>query len=460
MVITRFAPSPSGHLHLGSARTALFNWLLAKNNGGKFLLRIEDTDKERSKNQHIEDIINSLSWLGIDYDDNITYQSKRTDRYKDVIQQLLDNDSAYYCDCSSEELDQMRKEQQSKGLKPKYDGRNRNKELKYKKGNVIRFKTPQEGSIEFSDTLKGIISIDNKELDDLIIARSDGSPTYNLCVVVDDMDMGITHIIRGDDHVNNTPRQIHILNSLGYKLPTYSHLPLIMGSDGKKLSKRHGAVSVYDYRADGILPQAFINYLSRLGWGAGNKEKFLTEELISLFTVDGFNKSAANFDIKKLHSVNKYFMKELEIDDIYKEFRHLTSDYDYLGDEKIYQIINILRGRVKTVKEIIDNCVFLIDSDFDTPSNLRNKFFIKENLLLYGLIKDKILRISEWEQENIKLMIDSALDELSIEMPKFAQPIRVGLTGTTSSPSIDIIIFLLGKDECIKRINNVIESIA
>ena len=296
MVITRFAPSPTGNLHIGGARTALFNWLFARNQGGKFLLRIEDTDKVRSETKYVESILESLDWLGIDYDDSLVYQSDRSDKYTSAIDKLLASGDAYYCNCSKEELDKLRSEQQKSGLKPKYDGRNRELSLENGSDTVVRFKTPLEGEITLEDTLKGNVSVNNKELDDLIIQRADGTPTYNLTVVVDDIDMGITNVIRGDDHLNNTYRQAHMMNALGYKIPTYTHIPLIMGDDRKRLSKRHGATSTYDFRKEGFLPISIINYLARLGWSEGNKEKFTLEELIALFNLKSLNKSSSIFD--------------------------------------------------------------------------------------------------------------------------------------------------------------------
>ena len=281
MVITRFAPSPTGNLHIGGARTALFNWLYARNQGGKFLLRIEDTDKARSETKYVESILESFSWLGIDYDDSLVYQSERASIYKDAVNKLLESGDAYYCDCTKEELASLRTEQQKLGLKPKYDGRNRDLSQDYKEGSVVRFKTPLEGEISVEDTLKGEVTVQNSELDDLIIQRADGTATYNLTVVVDDIDMGVTNVIRGDDHLNNTYRQIHMMHALGYKIPQYTHIPLIMGEDRKRLSKRHGAVSAYDFRDQGILPISIINYLARLGWASGDKEKFTLEERIS-----------------------------------------------------------------------------------------------------------------------------------------------------------------------------------
>ena len=453
MVITRFAPSPTGNLHIGGARTALFNWLFARNQGGKFLLRIEDTDKARSETKYVESILESLDWLGIDYDDNLVYQSDRFDKYTSAIGKLLDSGDAYYCNCSKEELDKLRSEQQKLGLKPKYDGRNR--ELSLEKGfdTVVRFKTPLEGEITLEDTLKGSVSVNNEELDDLIIQRADGTPTYNLTVVVDDIDMGITNVIRGDDHLNNTYRQAHMMNALGYKIPTYTHIPLIMGEDRKRLSKRHGATSTYDFRKEGFLPISIINYLARLGWSDGDKEKFTLEELITLFNLNSLNKSSSIFDYKKLNSLNKYFIKELQIDDIYKEFTHLTKDFNRFSEEKIIEIIEAQRDRCKTIKEIIDESQFFLSDDLAIDKKLVDKFLVEDNNKIFSSVITKLELINEWSLSNIKDAIADVMHELDLELPKFAKPIRVALTGSLSSPSIDLTIYLLGKESCIKRIS-------
>ena len=452
MVITRFAPSPTGNLHIGGARTALFNWLYAKNKGGKFLLRIEDTDKTRSKNEYIENILESLEWLGINHDDSLVYQSERASKYEQTINQLLQSGNAYYCDCTKEDLDILRSEQQKAGIKPKYDGRNREKGLPYKKGSVIRFKTPTEGNIIVKDTLKGDVSVCNQELDDLIIQRSDGSATYNLTVVVDDIDMGVTNIIRGDDHLNNTYRQIHMMNALGYNPPIYTHLPLIMGEDKKRLSKRHGATSTYDLKKEGLLPISVINYLSRLGWSSGNKEKFTIEELIELFDIKNLNKSAAIFDYKKLYSLNKYFIKEIQIDDLYKEFICLTKKFDQLPKEKVIKIIEAQRDRCKTIQEIIDESEFFINENILIEDKLAVKFFTLKNKDIFESLYLGLNNISEWEISNIDTVIDSVMNKLNLKMPEFAKPTRLALTGNLSSPSINLTIFLLGKEACLKRI--------
>ena len=451
MVITRFAPSPTCNLHIGGARTALFNWLYAKNQGGKFLLRIEDTDKARSEAKYVESILESLDWLGINHDDSLIYQSDRTDKYKEAVNKLLESGHAYYCNCSKEDLDKLRSEQQKSGLKPKYDGRNRDKSLEKSVDTVVRFKTPLDGEISLNDTLKGAVTVNNKELDDLIIQRADGSPTYNLTVVVDDVEMGITNVIRGDDHLNNTYRQIHMMKALGYKTPTYTHIPLIMGEDRKRLSKRHGATSTYDFRSEGILPISIINYLARLGWAEGDKEKFTLEELVNLFNLKGLNKSASIFDYKKLYSLNKYFIKELEIHDLYKEFMHLTDDFKDFSEVKVIEIIEAQRDRCKTIKEIIEESQFFLSDNFDIDKKLASKFFIKNNESIFDRLSENLSNVEEWTLINVKEVIDTVMHDLELDLPNFAKPTRLALTGSLSSPSIDTTIYLLGKESCIKR---------
>ena len=453
MVITRFAPSPTGNLHIGGARTALFNWLYAKNQSGKFLLRIEDTDIKRSEGKYVENILESLEWLGIEYDDNLIYQSERSDLYKKAVNKLLEMDLAYYCDCSKEELEKLRTEQQKSGLKPKYDGRNREKALEKGPNTVVRFKTPLNGEIIVRDTLKGNISVNNEELDDLIIQRADGSATYNMSVVVDDIDMGITNTIRGDDHLNNTFRQMHIMNALGYKAPIYTHIPLIMGEDRKRLSKRHGATSTYEFRKEGFLSISIINYLARLGWAEGDKEKFTVEELIELFNLKNLNKSPSIFDYKKLYSLNKYFIKEIETTDLYNEFINLTSAFNVFSESKIMEIIDSQRDRCKTIGEIIEESKFLLFDEFQIDAKLVEKFMTNENQVIFDAVLDKLNKIDKWNITNIKDIVDDVIQMLDLKLPNFAKPIRVALTGSLSSPSIDLTIYLLGKESCIKRIS-------
>ena len=453
MVITRFAPSPTGNLHIGGARTALFNWLYAKNQSGKFLLRIEDTDIKRSEGKYVENILESLEWLGIEYDDNLIYQSERSDLYKKAVNKVLEMDLAYYCDCSKEELEKLRTEQQKSGLKPKYDGRNREKALEKGPNTVVRFKTPLNGEIIVRDTLKGNISVNNEELDDLIIQRADGSATYNMSVVVDDIDMGITNTIRGDDHLNNTFRQMHIMNALGYKAPIYTHIPLIMGEDRKRLSKRHGATSAYEFRKEGFLSISVINYLARLGWAEGDKEKFTVEELIELFNLKNLNKSPSIFDYKKLYSLNKYFIKEIETTDLYNEFINLTSAFNVFSESKIMEIIDSQRDRCKTIGEIIEESKFLLFDEFQIDAKLVEKFMTNENQVIFDAVLDKLNKIDKWNITNIKDIVDDVIQMLDLKLPNFAKPIRVALTGSLSSPSIDLTIYLLGKESCIKRIS-------
>ena len=452
MVITRFAPSPTGNLHIGGARTALFNWLYAKNQNGKFLLRIEDTDKVRSEQKYVESILESLDWLGISHDDSLVYQSERTNKYKSIVNKLLEDGHAYYCNCSKEELDQLRTSQQKAGIKPKYDGRNRDKNLDNEPGSVVRFKTPLHGQIIVNDTLKGEVTVNNSELDDLIIQRADGSPTYNLTVVVDDIDMGITNVIRGDDHLNNTLRQVHMMNALNYKLPIYTHIPLIMGEDKKRLSKRHGATSTYDFREEGLLPIAIINYLARLGWASGDKEKFTLEELVELFNLKNLNKSSSIFDYKKLYSLNKYFIKELQITDLYNEFKYLTKDFDGYDEDKLIEIIEAQRDRCKTVKDIVDESQFFLSDNVDIDDKLKTKFLVKDNTEIFNNLISLLEDENNWSIENIQTAIEHIIQLLELDTPRFAKPVRVALTGSLSSPSIDTTIYLLGKESCISRL--------
>ena len=367
-VRTRFAPSPTGYLHIGGARTALFSWLFARHHGGKFVLRIEDTDRERSTQESVDAILQGMEWLGLDYDEGPFYQTKRFDRYQEVIQQLLDNDLAYRCYCTKEELDALRQQQQKNKQKPRYDGRYRDYKGSVPKDidPVIRFKNPLDGEVVIHDLVLGDITIKNSELDDLIIARSDGTPTYNLTVVIDDLDMNITHVIRGDDHVNNTPRQINMIHALGGALPNYAHLPMILGGDGKRMSKRHGAVSVSSYKEQGYLPEALLNYLVRLGWAHGDQEVFSIQEMIDLFSLENVNKSAATFDVDKLQWLNQHYIKSATNDDLTKLFRQalkttgITIDTE---EDHLHKVIELQKERVKTINEMVESSQYFF-SDF------------------------------------------------------------------------------------------------
>ncbi|HEY9052427.1 MAG TPA: glutamate--tRNA ligase, partial [Gammaproteobacteria bacterium] len=357
---TRFAPSPTGYLHIGGARTALFSWLYARKMGGDFILRIEDTDRERSTDESVQAILDGMTWLNLDYDEGPYYQTERFDRYKEVIQQLLDQGHAYYCTCSKERLEKLREEQMANKLKPRYDGCCRDKNLGPSDDAVVRFKTPLEGEVVIDDQVKGRVVIKNSELDDLVIARPDGTPTYNLTVVVDDWEMNITHVIRGDDHLNNTPRQIHILNALGAELPVYAHVPMILGADGSRLSKRHGAVSVMQYRDEGYLPEAMLNYLVRLGWSHGDQEIFSREEMIEKFDIKDINKSASSFNPEKLQWLNQHYLNNLEPEHIKDLFAGYLKDHgiDPRGGPNLLEVVMLLRERSKTFVEMVQACRF------------------------------------------------------------------------------------------------------
>ena len=376
-VVARFPPSPTGFLHIGGARTALFNWLFSKKNNGRLVLRIEDTDLERSTEESVRAIFDGMAWLGLDYDDGPYFQTKRIDRYKEVINQLIAGDQAYYCYCSREELDQMRTRQRESGLKPRYDGRCRQRSPLPGVQPVVRFKNPLQGKVIIDDQIKGRIAIDNAELDDLIIARSDGMPTYNLTVVVDDMDMGVTHVIRGDDHVNNTPKQINILRALGASLPVYAHVPMILGEDGKRMSKRHGAVSVTEYRELGYLPEALLNYLVRLGWSHGDQEIFSVQEMIQLFDIGQVHKNAAVFDPDKLLWVNYEHMKAAALD----ELKHRSSEYfaragvDIDNQLNWREVLQANQERSKTLLELVQRSLFFFEAPIEYDEKASKKTF-------------------------------------------------------------------------------------
>ena len=386
---TRFAPSPTGYLHVGGARTALFSWLYAKKQGGKFILRIEDTDLERSTQESVDAIFDGMNWLGLSHDEGPFYQTQRFDRYKDITKQLLDQGDAYHCTCSREELDQLREQQKANKEKPRYNGKCR--DASHSTG-VIRFKNPVDGEVVIHDLVKGDIVVANKELDDLIIARSDGTPTYNLTVVVDDMDMGISHVIRGDDHINNTPRQINILNALGAELPKYAHVPMILGSDGARLSKRHGAVSVMQYRDDGYLPDALLNYLVRLGWSYGDQEIFSVDEMIKLFDLEDCNVSASTFNPEKLLWLNHQYIMNSDPAHVAKhlEWHMKQQGLDLTNGPALIEIVKAQRERSKTLIEMAQSSHYFYQ-EFDSYNEKAAKKNFKQGTdevlqQFYGLI--------------------------------------------------------------------------
>ena len=453
---SRFAPSPTGYLHLGGARTALYAWLWAKQNNRNFILRIEDTDRERSTNESIKAILDGMKWLGLDYDEGPYYQTKRYDRYDEVINELINNNHAYFCNCSQERIDNVRDEQRKKGLVPKYDGHCRSKNLTE---GVVRFKNPFDGSVSFSDEIKGDISIDNAQLDDLIIKRSDGNPTYNLTVVVDDHDMQIETVIRGDDHINNTPKQINLYKALNWSVPKFAHLPMILGSDGSRLSKRHGAVSVIAYKNKGYLPEAFLNYLLRLGWSYGDQEIFPVNEMIKLFSLKNVNNSPAAFDEEKLLWLNHEYIKKysneellLRLDGLIKE-----ANIDIYSGPNISDVLDYLKDRSKTLLEIIEGMKIFYD-DFDSfDKDKANKFFSKESLILLSDLMSLLEGLEEWKKEKIYLCIEQICQKNSIGFGKIGQPFRLALTGHGNAGSIDSLAELIGKEKSLNRLGKAIQ---
>ena len=461
-VITRFAPSPTGDLHIGGARTALYAWAYAKNKKGKFILRIEDTDRERSTPEAIEIIKDGMSWLGLQHDGPIYYQTARSARYKEVIQQLLVADKAYYCYCSKQELDLLRESQMQQGLKPKYDGRWRpenGKELPTPPNDiepVIRFKNPLNGNVTWVDKVKGSISINNEELDDFIIARSDGTPTYNFCVVIDDWDMKITDVIRGDDHINNTPRQINLLKALDAPIPNYAHLSMILGSDGQKLSKRHGSVSVLDYKRRGYLPEAINNYLARLGWSHGDDEIFSMEQFCQWFDLQHVTSSSAQFNDEKLDWLNNHYLRGMseEVLAIYV-IKQLALNADEAKiKEKLQRAISLYKERANTLVDLSNQIIFFFEEQ-KLPDELVQKYLDDERLQLIGkfyALFDKL----DWEDEKINAAIKNFVAENAVKFPQIAMPLRVILTGTDHTPSIASIMWILGRDETKQRIQKYI----
>ena len=409
-VRTRFAPSPTGQLHIGGARTALFAWLYAKTNSGSCLLRIEDTDNERSKQEFTDDIINSFNWMGVNFDEDVVYQSKNHDRHLAVAKELLKSGKAYVCDCSKERLDQLRKDQQEKGLNAKYDGKCRDLSLTESDNTVIRFKNPKGGSVIFEDLVKGEIEFRNEEIDDFIIVRSDGAPTYNLCVVVDDFDMKISHVVRGDDHINNTPKQINVFKALKVEPPTYGHVPMILGEDGKRMSKRHGAVGVSEYREMGILPQAFMNYLARLGWSLGDQEIFTFDELVNNFRKGKLNTAPASFSLEKLTWYNKEYLNSIEFTDLVD----LISSDNIKNDQYSKDVIDLIRERCNSLNDFYTEAHYF----YNKPEAFREEDktkAIKENTIsLLKSLSERLSNLSDWKSESIQDEIKALVDEKEV----------------------------------------------
>ncbi|MGX5173862.1 glutamate--tRNA ligase [Aliikangiella sp. IMCC44653] len=463
-VKTRFAPSPTGYLHVGGARTALYSWLHARANQGEFVLRVEDTDLERSTPEAVEAILEGMNWLGLNWDEGPIYQTHRFERYKEVIQQLIATDQAYPCFCSRERLDSLREQQMANKQKPRYDGTCRHltaDEVDLSKDHVIRFKNPQTGAVSFKDVVKGEVSFQNNELDDLIIARTDGSPTYNFTVVVDDWDMGITQVIRGDDHLNNTPRQINIFKALNATPPEYGHVPMILGDDGKKLSKRHGAVSVMQFRDDGYVPQAVLNYLVRLGWSHGDQEIFSMQEMLDLFDINDINKAPSAFNTQKLNWLNQQYIKSLPMSELLPHLSwHIEqSGLDLANGPEISLLIPEFAERVQTLKDLVEivKPYYTDFEDFEEKAAKKHlRPVAKEPLLA---IKEKLSCIQIWEATGLQAAIEETAAELEIGMGKIGMPLRVAVTGAGMSPSLDITLQWVGKERSLARIDQALAAI-
>jgi len=461
-VRTRFAPSPTGYLHVGGARTALFSWLYAKKTNGQFVLRIEDTDRERSTEESVQAIFDGMEWLGLAHDEGPFFQTDRFPRYLEIIQQLLDQGDAYHCYCSAEEVEAMREEQRANKQKPRYNGRCRHRKDAVEGVNpVVRFKNPEQGEVVFDDLVRGTITISNTELDDLIIARSDGTPTYNLTVVVDDLDMNMTHIIRGDDHINNTPRQINIMSALGAKAPLFAHVPMILGDDGARLSKRHGAVSVMQYRDDGFLPEALLNYLVRLGWSHGDQELFSREQMIELFDIKDVNKTASAFNTDKLLWINQQYIMSSDperlVQPLAEQLKTLGCDVENGPD--LLEIVKTQQERVKTLKEMAEKSL-LFYQDYDEFDEKAAKKNLKAAALEpLEMMLAKFEELNDWNKEPLHQVVLDTAEALELKLGKVAQPLRVALSGTSVSPAIDATLFLLGKDTSLNNIKKAIEFI-
>ncbi len=459
---TRFAPSPTGYLHVGGARTALFSWLYARKHGGQFILRIEDTDLVRSTAESVNAILEGMTWLGLTYDEGPFYQTKRFDRYKEVIEQLMQQGDAYYCYCSKEELEAMREEQRANKQKPRYDGRCRHRtEPKPGVEPVIRFKNPTEGSVIVKDVIRGHVEFSNQELDDLVIARPDGTPTYNLTVVVDDMDMQLTHVIRGDDHLNNSPRQINLYQALGAEPPVFAHVPMILGDDGARLSKRHGAVSVMSYRDQGYLPEALLNYLVRLGWSHGDQEVFSMDEMTQLFDIEDVNKAASSFNPEKLLWLNQQYIKNSSPEHV---ANHLSWHMGQLGIDpaegpELVEVVKTQQERAKTLVEMANNSAFFYREVTEYDDKAANKNLNEASLPLLEDMQTRLENVAEWLAEPVHAEIKACAEANAVGMGKVAQPIRVAITGNTVSPPLDVTLALLGRERTLAAITKAINWI-
>jgi glutamyl-tRNA synthetase len=460
-IVTRFPPSPTGYLHVGNARTAIFNWLYARHMRGKFILRIEDTDTARSTQQAIDAIFEALDWLGIDWDEGPYYQTQRLDIYNDYLQRLIDGGRAYYCTCSPEDIEAMRRSAMASGGKPKYDGTCRNKGLPKTGGAVVRLKAPISGTTVVKDVIKGDIVFQNEELDDFILSRSDGIPTYNYAVVVDDITMRVNTVIRGDDHVMNTPKQILIYHALECPLPTFGHVPMVLGKDKSRFSKRHGAVSVSAYRDKGYLPEAMLNYLVRLGWSHGDQEFFTRQELIEVFDLAHIGRSAGVFDPEKLMALNADHIRATppeKLEEPLKPFlkRHGVEVHD---SDRLQKIIETLHARSKTLQEMAESALFYFTDHIDYEEKAAKKFLNPAAAESLQLMIHQFENLKEFSEENLETAFKAVVDQTGLKLGQIAQPVRVALTGKTASPGIFEISAILGKDKVISRLQKAIRYI-
>ena len=460
-IITRFPPSPTGYLHVGGARTAIFNWLYARHMKGKFVLRIEDTDIKRSTKASVDAIFEALQWLGIDWDEGPYFQTERLEIYREYIQKLVDSGHAYYCTCSTEQIDAMRQAAKARGGKPRYDGTCRERGLSKTSDAVVRFKAPLAGTTVVEDVIKGNIVFQNEELDDFVICRSDGTPTYNFVVVVDDITMSINTIIRGDDHVMNTPKQILLYRALGSPLPTFGHVPMVLGNDRARLSKRHGAMSVTAYRDMGYLPEALLNYLVRLGWSHGDQEFFTREELIEVFDIEHIGRSAGIFDIEKLQAINADHIQAAAASDLVASLRPFLNDRGIEIDTDDYaaSVIETLQPRSKTLDDMADAAMFYYLDDIVYEEKAARKFLKSTALEPLKLLAAKLESTAVFSEKSLEDVFKAVMEETGLKLGKIAQPVRVALTGKTASPGIFEIIAILGPDRVISRLEKAIAFI-
>ena len=456
-VRTRFAPSPTGFLHVGGARTALFCYLFARHHGGEFILRIEDTDRERSTQASVDAILDGMAWLGLDYDEGPFYQTHRFDRYREVVDSLLEKDLAYKCYCSRERLDTLRERQREAGEKPRYDGRCAAgvDPVPADVAPVVRFRNPGDGEVVFEDAVRGTVSISNAELDDLIIARGDGTPTYNFTVVVDDLDMNITHVVRGDDHVNNTPRQINIMRALGAEEPVFAHLPMILGQDGQRLSKRHGAVSVLQFAEEGYLPDALLNYLVRLGWSHGDQEIFSREDMVAMFDLGDVNRAPASFDTDKLNWLNQHYIKSAPARTLVEVLgaKLESASIDISAGPALEAVVELHRDRAQTINELAEQTAFYFvePEGYDEQAAKKHLRPVAAEPLVR--LRKALDALGDWNAETVQQALDVTLAELDLKLPKLAIPLRVALAGKAATPSIDATLALVGKDRTLARID-------